>query len=69
MLQQVEERNLVFLGDMNWGAIGDGEPPLPPGWYLPFLPLSTSFSKPGQRKEVQPAMSRPAAWLVCCHKP
>lgn len=38
MLQQVEERNLVFLGDMNWGATGDGEPPLPPGWYIPFLP-------------------------------
>ncbi|KAK9835980.1 hypothetical protein WJX81_003455 [Elliptochloris bilobata] len=32
MLGRAQEPNLVFLGDMNWGAPEDGEPPLPPGW-------------------------------------
>lgn len=32
LLQGAQEPNLVFMGDMNWGAPEDGEPPLPPGW-------------------------------------
>ena len=32
LLHDAQEPNLVFMGDMNWGAPEDGEPPLPPGW-------------------------------------